>query len=65
MATFYTVSFRHAADGMIHNSRIFQTQAAARRWVRFMTKVPYTKEVWLHRGQMGEELLDHIVKEAA
>jgi len=59
--TIYTVSYRHI-DGNIHTSRLFKTIKAARKWVRFILQLPYSKEVWLHRGQMGEQLIDHQAK---
>jgi len=57
----YTVSFRHT-DGSHHVSRVFSNVRAARKWFTWLSSLSYVAQANLHRGNMGEELLDQIAK---
>lgn len=55
----FTTSFLHSTSGNWETTPVHQTKRAAQRHTEWLIAQPWVKETKLHRGQAGEELVEH------
>ncbi len=53
----YTVTFQDQ-NQVEQVSRFFETVKAARNWSKWLSSQSFTREVFIYRGQAGEELVE-------